>query len=96
MAEYPKAAYLKCENSGGRFFDEMALRFEDYEGKPVAGFFSLRKLKGNLLEVEVLEETEDKSLIDLPRHGCHVFSGGKRHYVNRNKIIYPEEIKTLN
>ncbi len=93
MTEYPRTGYLKCENAGGRIFDDMSLRFEDYEGNPVAGFFSLKKLKGNLLEVEVLEEAKDKSLIDLPHYDCHIFSGGKRHYVRREKIIYPEEMR---
>ncbi len=94
MTEYPRTGYLKCENAGGRIFDEMSLRFEDYEGNPVAGFFSLKKLTdGNLLEIKVLEETEDKLLIDLPYHDCHIFSGGKRRYVHREKIIYPEEMR---
>ena len=92
--EFPRTAYLKCEEAGGRIFDDMALRFESYEGNFVAGFFSLKKLtNGNLLEIKILEETEDKFLIDLPHHDCHIFSGGKRHYVNRRRIIYPEEMK---
>ncbi|MBI4116537.1 hypothetical protein HY449_02225 [Candidatus Pacearchaeota archaeon] len=92
--EYPRTAYLKCEESGGGIFAEKLLRFKSYGGNFVAGFFSLKKLAdGNLLEIKVIEETEDKLLIDLPLHDCHIFSGGKRHYVHRTQIIYKEEMK---
>ena len=86
-------AYLRCSGGEGPF-DEMVLDFRNYEGNVVTGFFNKGKvLGGSLLEVEVIEEEGDKVSIALPYYHCHIFSGGKRHVVNRSNIVYGNELK---
>ena len=87
--EFPKIGYLKCENAGGRQFNDKLMRFKNYDRNFIAGFFSLEKLVDeSLLEVQVEKIDGDKALVNLPYYHCHIFTGGKQHFVNKESIVY--------
>jgi hypothetical protein len=78
-----KKYYLKCDISDGMFSSEKHILFKDAEDKPICGFLQNESVKGDKLEVKVIETKENKSLIQVP------FSDYPLDvYVNNNLVVY--------
>lgn len=88
MKREHKKYYLKCEVSEGMFSTERGISFKDIEGKEISGFWPDSFIKGNRLEIQLIESGKDKSLIcgPFPDCGGYGFFQGSCFYVDNNLI----------
>ncbi|MCL5018466.1 MAG: hypothetical protein M1416_01715, partial [Candidatus Pacearchaeota archaeon] len=84
-----KKYYLKCDISEGMFSNEKVVGFTNVDGNSVSGFFPNEIIKGDKLEVIILESGEKKSLIQPKICGRDYEFWGphpRQVYVNNNLL----------
>lgn len=78
------------EISPGMFSDEAAVFLRDYRGEEYSGFVSKDHIRDGMLEVSILEQTEELALIQSADRGDgHEFLNGKRSLtVMKEELVY--------
>ena len=78
--------YLKCETTKGMFPQEYTVTAELYDETKISGFFDKRLVNEKGLEIKILEEEGDASLILIPNDGFLTDFNSKVIKVNNSEL----------